>query len=184
MASEIFADRKKCESVQEMIDNYMKIIPKPRLSKNKIIELQLDNFIQNNAKLINNRAPPTGAAKRLNNLLRSGTRSALSNKVQIKSQGNLNLKNFTSDLFPQITRRHAKPLMITSKIKQSPQLPIRKSYLPNTSSSLNLKNSKFGKTKIIIPSVSLDHNNLIKNQEKMLQVDMSKLSLEEWSYNF
>lgn len=182
MDSKSFSDRKNYKSVQDIINGYLKIIPKPRLSKNKIIELQFDKFMQCSQKVVKNRGPPLSLNNRLKKMLRNGTKSTMSQKALPIIKPRNNFQVFLSDLSPHVAKRTNNSKTKNLKGIHSPQSTLTNPAYPKSLSNLNLKNLNLRSKRIIIPSVPIDYaSSEQKNQEKMLQVDLSRLSLEGWN---
>ena len=182
MDTKSFGERRNCKSIQDIINGYLKIIPKPKFNKNKIIELQFDKFMQFSQKVVNNRGPPLGLNNRLKKVLRNGTRSTLSQKVLPIIQPRNKFQVFLSELSPQITKRSVNPKTKKPKGHNSPKSILAKSSLPNSLSNLNIRNITLRSNRILIPTVSVDNDySKQRNQEKMLQVDLSGQSFEGWN---
>lgn len=175
-------DRKKNQSIQETIETYMKIIPKPNLPRCKVIELALENSSQHPAQV---HKSTRSLLSKIDNLMKykmfDNSKAANFFKTLKNSDRasvpNLRLKKIKSKYLSPRVYEYGKSELKKSTIKRNYALSPTILKSPPSKSSLNFASSKSPKV-FVAKSPVLPYIPIKKRRNS--SIDISKLSINAW----
>lgn len=175
-------ERKKNQSIQETIDSYLKIIPKPNLPRCKLIELTLDKSPADPAQV---HKSTQSLLSKIDNLMKSkmfdNSKAANFFKTLKNSERanmpNMRLKKIKSKYLSPRIYEYGKNELKKSTIKRNYALSPITLKKPPSKSSLNFISNKS-------PKISLTKSPVLPNipikKRRNSSIDISKLSINAW----
>jgi hypothetical protein len=174
--------RSKSLSIQQTIDFYMKIIPLPKMTKNKIIHMKFDNLQKNRRQSFIQNSASQGLAffaDKKNEIEFKGKDKRKGSEGNSKKSENISKRHlmFSPRLDPIVTNRTGKSnFSLKSKLK--PMQPIFKTLNPQLNSKSKICPSPVPKRpKVYVPTTK-PKSLILKS--KPIQVEISDITLESW----
>lgn len=186
MAQNLKTERKKTLSLQDKIDIYLQMIPKPQQVRKKLIQFQDFNptvFKQLSAKTTKN----TSMLKRVDKIIQSSSEVLLKNYQLLKSNRNLSSLKALNPLSPALIKnQECSRAYINSipKYKKVPSQPVEskigKPILVDIKTGFNVKNTPISRLGILSPSICIKTKGL-KHKRQKSSIDFSTISLSGWN---